>query len=87
MGTGKAATRERAARDLVAECLALAARVTRLPARHVWLDYDDEADVLYISFRRPQRATKTVELGDDVLLRKDGTEVVGLTILDASTRR
>lgn len=25
----------------------------------MWIDYDEEADVLYISFRRPQKATDT----------------------------
>ena len=49
-------------------------------------DYDEEADVLYISFRRPQRATKTIEGDDDILIRKDGRDIVGLTILNASGR-
>ena len=26
----------------------------RMPSKRVWIDYDDEADVLYISFRKPQ---------------------------------
>jgi uncharacterized protein YuzE len=52
----------------------------------VWFDYDKEADVLYMSFRKPQRATETVELEDDILVRKDGREIVGLTILNASSR-
>jgi len=52
----------------------------------VWLDYDKEADVLYMSFRKPQRATKTIEMGDDILIRKDGRDIVGLTILNASSR-
>jgi uncharacterized protein YuzE len=51
-----------------------------------WIDYDREADVLYMSFRKPQRATQTIELEDDLLLRKDGGKVVGLTILNASVR-
>ena len=46
-----------------------------------------EADVLYISFRRPQHATKTVEIDEDILVRKDGADIVGLTILNASTKR
>lgn len=54
--------------------------------RGAWLDYDEEADVLYMSFRRPQRATKTVELGDDILVRKNGRTIVGVTMLNASTR-
>ena len=73
--------------DLVGRCLAFASGVAKLPSQHVWLDYDKEADVLYISFRKPQRATKTIEIDDDVLLRKDGAQIVGLTILNASTRR
>ena len=81
-----ATARERLPRKLIDRCLALAAEATKLPSQHVWLDYDKEADVLYISFLRPQRATKTIEVGDDVLLRKDGSEIVGLTILDASTK-
>jgi len=39
-----------------------------------------------MSFRKPQRATETVELGDDILVRKDGREIVGLTVLNASSR-
>ena len=67
-------------------CVALATKILKLPAQHVWLDYDKEADVLYMSFRRPQRATDTIEMGDDVLLRKDGRDIVGLTIMNASSR-
>lgn len=52
----------------------------------IWIDYDKEADVLYLSFRRPQRAKETVETDDDILIRKDGKEIVGITILHASTR-
>ena len=59
----------------------------KLPTQHVWLDYDEEADVLYISFRKPQRATRTIEINDDILVRKDRARIVGLTILNASSRR
>ena len=40
-----------------------------------------------MSFRKPQNATKTIEVDDDILLRKDGRTIVGLTILNASARR
>ena len=70
----------------VSNCVAVATEMLKLSAQHVWLDYDKEADVLYMSFRKPQRATETVELGDDILIRKDGDDIVGLTILNASTR-
>jgi uncharacterized protein YuzE len=60
--------------------------VIKLPLEHMWIDYDREADVLYLSFRKPQRATKTIETEDDILIRKDGNKIVGLTIINASTR-
>ncbi len=70
--------------DFASRCVALAMEMLKLPAQHMWLDYDKEADVLYVSFRKPQRATETIELDDDILVRKDGKDIVGLTILNAS---
>lgn len=67
-------------------CISLASNMAKLPTNHVWIDYDKEADVLYISFRKPQRASKTIETDDDILIRKDGKDIVGLTILNASMR-
>ncbi len=72
--------------DFAGRCVALAMEMLKLPARQMWLDYDKEADVLYVSFRKPQRATETVELDDDILVRKDGKDVVGLTIMNASSK-
>jgi uncharacterized protein YuzE len=71
---------------LVKNCLGLASDIVKLPLEHLWADYDRDADVLYLSFRRPQRATKTIETDDDILIRKDGNKIVGLTILNASMR-
>ncbi len=70
----------------VINCIALASSIVKLPIKHMWIDYDREADVLYLSFRKPQRANKTIETEDDILLRKDGNKIVGVTILNASTR-
>jgi uncharacterized protein YuzE len=72
--------------DMIQTCLNLTANLIKLPVRNVWIDYDKEADVLYLSFRRPQRAKKTVEAGDDILVRTDENEIVGITILNASDR-
>jgi len=77
---------EKEAADFVSHCVALATEMVKLPVQHLWLDYDKEADVLYMSFRKPQRATETVELEDDILIRKDGKDIVGLTTLNASRR-
>jgi len=56
------------------------------PAQRFWVDYDRDADVLYISFQRPQKATDTKLTGDGLLLRYRGDQLVGVTVLDASTR-
>ena len=72
--------------DLVGKCMVMASNMMKLKTQHLWLDYDQEADVLYISFRKPQRASKTQETDDGILIRKDGNTVVGLTILNASNR-
>jgi len=56
------------------------------PMRRFSVDYDSEVDVLYISFRRPQKATTTQVRDDGILLRYAASELVGITVLDASTR-
>jgi len=56
------------------------------PTRRFWVDYDKEADVLYISLRRPQKATNTKMTDDGMLLRYQGEQLVGVTVLDASAR-
>jgi len=58
----------------------------RFPMERFWVDYDREADVLYISFRRPQQATNTEATEEGLLLRYRGKELVGITVLEASTR-
>ena len=57
-----------------------------LPARKYWVDYDEEADVLYVSFDRPQKATDTEMTDDGLLLRYREDTLVGVTVLNASTR-
>lgn len=60
----------------------------RLPKGRAWIDYDEEADVLYVSLQRPQKATDTEFLEKKgFLLRYRGDELVGVTVLDASKRR
>lgn len=58
--------------------------ILSLAKQPVWFDYDEEADVLYVSFRKPQDATETVPVDDFVLRRERNGKVVGLTILHAS---
>jgi uncharacterized protein YuzE len=56
------------------------------PVQRFWVNYDREADVLYISFQRPQKATDTKMTDEGILFRYRGKQLVGVTVLDASTR-
>ncbi len=67
-------------KEMIDSYLDLSSRLAKLHVRQIWTDYDKEADVLYLSFRKPQRAKKTVEMDDNVLIRTDDDEVVGITI-------
>jgi uncharacterized protein YuzE len=71
----------------VAAALGLARQAVEFPATRLWLDFDEEADVLYISLKRPQRATETVDLEEEgILLDYRDKELVGITVLDVSKR-
>lgn len=72
--------------DLIKNCLSHVSDIVKFPVEHMWIDYDREADVLYLSFRKPQRATKTIETDEDVLVRKGGNKIVGVTIRNAGSR-
>jgi uncharacterized protein YuzE len=54
-----------------------------VPSKKIWADYDEEADVLYISFYKPQEANDSVLEENVVYHYRDG-ELVGLTIVRAS---
>lgn len=59
----------------------------RLPSNHMWIDYDRDADVLYMSFEKPQRASDSVLQNDNVLLRYRGKKLVGITVIGTKTWR
>ncbi|HLA51411.1 MAG TPA: DUF2283 domain-containing protein [Thermodesulfobacteriota bacterium] len=73
--------------ETVKETLGVISHILKMPETKMWIDYDKEADVLYISFKRPQRATDSEMLKDGILLRYKNDELVGITVLDASLRR
>ena len=51
--------------------------------RQMWIDYDREADVLYINFEKPQNADNSIMEGN-VIVHKRGNKIVGMTITNAS---
>ena len=66
--------------------LPLVSVVVNSPNQSLWTTYDAEADVLYVNFKKPSIATESEVTDDDIVIRKEGDEVIGLTILHASTR-
>ena len=57
-----------------------------IPENQMWANYDQEVDVLYIVFQRPQKATDSEMRDDGLIIHRRGRKIVGVTILDASTR-
>ncbi len=48
--------------------------------------YDSRADAMYIDLVPNKKSTRTEELREDILVDYNGKEMVGIEILDASTK-
>ena len=70
----------------IRDYLKLISAVRQSPQGYLWSSYDAEADTLYINFRKPSHATDSEITDDDIIIRYEGEEVVGLTVLHASRR-
>ncbi len=58
----------------------------KLVPKAVKLDYDDEGDVLYISFGEPEPADDADVTDQGVIIRLREGKIVGLSILNARSR-
>ena len=70
----------------ISQFLKLMPAVRDSPQKTLWSSYDAEADVLYVNFKKPSHATDSELRDDDVIVRYENEEVIGLTILHASQR-
>ncbi|MBM3942515.1 MAG: DUF2283 domain-containing protein [SAR202 cluster bacterium] len=70
----------------VQEYMKLVSAVRQSPGGYLWSSYDSEADVLYINFKKPSHATDSEHTDEDIIIRYDGDEVIGITALHASRR-
>ena len=52
----------------------------------IWIDYDGEADVLYVNFKKPSHADDAQLLDNDIIVRYEKGSIVGITILNAKKR-
>ena len=68
------------------EYLSIFSAVKNSPKKYLWSTYDTEADVLYINFKKPNFATDSELTNDDVIIRYESKEIIGLTVLHACQR-
>ena len=61
--------------------------ILKVPHSRIWTSYDKKADVLYINFKKPSHADDSEITDDDVIVRYEKGEVVGITVLNASKRK
>ncbi|MDI6786636.1 MAG: DUF2283 domain-containing protein [bacterium] len=54
--------------------------------KHIWCSYDEGADVLYLNFKKPAHADDSEITDDDIIIRYEKDEVIGITVLHASKR-
>jgi len=66
--------------------LTLATELLRLPYPQVWSDYDEGADVLYLSFEKPQCANDSVMKDDGNIYHYRDGRLVGITLPNARMR-
>lgn len=57
-----------------------------LKHKTIWASYDDEADVLYLHFKKPNQAGNAEMTEDEIIVRYEDKEIIGMTILNASKR-
>ena len=61
--------------------------VRHYPNGRLQASYDEEGDVLCVHFGpQPRPATDSEITDDDIIVRYDGDEIVGITVLQASQR-
>ena len=80
------ATQQALTTDILHSVLRTVPYLTKLPTHRLWFDYDQEADVLYVSLERPQKATTSKMREDGILLRYRAKKLVGVTVFEASKR-
>lgn len=66
------------------EILKIVPHVIKLAQKKMWIDYDEEADVLYINFVYPPKAIEHEEDENGIIKNYDEKgNIVGLTIISA----
>ncbi|OHB89459.1 MAG: hypothetical protein A3E19_06910 [Planctomycetes bacterium RIFCSPHIGHO2_12_FULL_52_36] len=64
----------------------MVSHLLNIPSKRMWSSYDEEADVLYLNFKKPAHADDSKMTTDDIIVRYEKGEIIGITILNASKR-
>lgn len=70
----------------VKRMLTLVPQLLEIPHNRIWTTYDKEADVLYVNFKKPSHADDSELTDDDIIVRYEAGQIVGITIFNASKR-
>ncbi|NVM28131.1 MAG: DUF2283 domain-containing protein [Candidatus Helarchaeota archaeon] len=71
----------------VEKILNLVPNLLEIPHPRIWSTYDKEADVLYINFKKPSHADESELTDNDIIIRYEKEEIIGITVLNASKRK
>ncbi len=78
--------KESIAEKSLGHLLKAVAHLVQLPRHRMWLDYDEEVDVLYVHFVDNPSSTHSEMRENGVIFDYKGKELVGVTVMDASHR-
>ncbi len=70
----------------IREIAALTPQILNIPYDRIWSSYDKEVDVLYLNFKKPSHADDSELTEDDLIIRYEKGDIVGITVLNASKR-
>ena len=68
--------------EIIADVLQSVPHLLNMRSNHIWIDYDQDGDVLYVSFRKPQHADDS-EMIENIITHYSGDQIVGITVIGA----
>lgn len=71
----------------IKEIVDLTPKMLNIPFKRIWYSYDEEADVLYLNFKKPSHADDSELTDNDIIVRYEKGEIIGITVLNASKRK
>lgn len=71
----------------IKEIINITPLLLNIPFKRIWYSYDAEADILYLNFKKPSHADDSDFTEDDIIIRYEKGEIIGISILNASKRK